>query len=76
MTEGLEKVGGPGRTVGSFVFNMLYMFKVAILNAFSFSSDICVFSGSAVDLLLLIFSYSCFFDSCHILNLFVLCFKR
>ena len=43
MAEGLEKVGGPGRTVGSFVFNMLYMFKVAILNAFSFSSDICVF---------------------------------
>ena len=69
MAEGLEKVGGPGRTVGSFVFNILYMFKVAILNAFSSSSDICVFSGSAVDLLILIIS-SCFFDSCRILNLF------
>ena len=22
MAEGLERVGGPGRTVGSFVFNM------------------------------------------------------
>ena len=49
----LEKVGGPGRTVESFVFNILYIFKVVILNSFSFSSDICVFTGSAVDLLLI-----------------------
>lgn len=53
MAEELEKVGGPGRTVGSFVFNILYIFKVAILNSFSSSSDICVFTGSAVDLLLI-----------------------
>lgn len=54
MTERLEKVGGPGRTVGSFVFNIFCIFKVAILNSFSSSSDICVFCGSAMGLLLIV----------------------
>ena len=39
--------------LGSFVFNIFCIFKVAILNSFSSSSDICVFCGSAMGLLLI-----------------------